>query len=279
MRAWVFVTFVLLSGSPQSLFGAETTPFKLGNQGGILVAVTLNGTGPYVWLLDTGASHSSISDDLARRIGAPPVARTTVSSNTGDRERIVVHLNRIGFGPFEGGALPTAVPARELTLAGEVEGVLGQDVLAGLRYTIDYRNRRIAWDDPRTLHGSGSIAVLPMVFTDGVPVVELSQGGSTLRLIADSGAGGLVLFDRAGRDLPAMTADGGLVRLDTFQGRGMARCVRIDRFRVGVSTLRDVPAVLINSTASPVHSGDGLLPLHIFDRVTFDGPAGRLIVG
>lgn len=209
MRAWVFVTFVLLSGSPQSLFGADATPFKLGNQGGILVSVVLDGAGPYVWLLDTGASHSSISEELAHTLRAPPVARTTVSSPAGDRERIVVRLDRIGIGPFEGGALPTAVPARELVVAGGIQGVLGQDVLAGLRYTIDYRNRRIVWDESRALDGSGSIAVLPMAFTDGVPVVELSQGRSTLRLIADSGAGGLVLFNRAGRDLPAMTADGG----------------------------------------------------------------------
>ena len=43
-------------------------------------------------------------------------------------------------------------------------------------------------------------------------------------------------------------------------------------------TLRDVPAVVADATARNRAEVDGLLPLHLFDRVTFDGPQRRLIV-
>jgi predicted aspartyl protease len=275
----VGLVVMLLSSCPLlAAIHPPATPFSLGPQGGLVVPVEINGTGPHPVLLDTGANHSSISEELARVLGATPVARALVSTPAGDRERPIVEIARLGLGPIAVTARATAIPTRELQLAGNVAGVLGQDVLAGLRYTIDYQRRRITWDD-REPDARATIAVLPLAFRDGIPVVDVAQGRSMLRLVADSGAGGLVLFDGEGGDLPAMTPDGGLVRVDTFHGTTMARSVRIDRFRVGVTTYRDYPAVVLPRTAALAHRSDGLLPLHIFNRVTFDGPAGRLIVG
>lgn len=257
---------------------ASITPFTQGPQGGILVPVMVNGTGPHVFLVDTGAGYSTIAAELAGTVGAPAVARTTVSTPAGGRERLVVQIDRLGVGPITVAAAATVLPARELAIAGGVAGVLGQDVLAGLTYTIDYRRRHIAWNG--TVPDShDAIAVLPLAFPDGLPMVEVPLGDVTLRLVADSGTGGLVLFDGGGRLLPGVTPDGGAVRVDTFHGTSMARSARVDRFRVGASTFRSLAVVLLARANAPANYGDGLLPLHLFDRVTFDGPAGRLIVG
>ena len=43
--------------------------------------------------------------------------------------------------------------------------------------------------------------------------------------------------------------------------------------------MRDVPAVIIERADARPAEGDGLLPLHLFERVTFDGPARLLILG
>jgi hypothetical protein len=43
--------------------------------------------------------------------------------------------------------------------------------------------------------------------------------------------------------------------------------------------MRDVPAVNIARPKPDPAEGDGLLPLHLFERVTFDGPARVLILG
>lgn len=275
----VVLCLLLMSAVPLATRGADSTPFVLESQGGIVVPVRISGTGPYAFLVDTGASHSSISSELAQTVKAVPVARAMVSTPAGDRERLVGQVSQLGIGPIVVDATATVLPVESLRIAGAVAGILGQDVLAGLRYTIDYRRRHIRWDDHKDLDGRGSVAVLPLVFRDGLPVVELPHGGLTLRLVADSGSGGLVLFDGAGAPLPGVTADGGLIRVDGFQGATTGRSVRIDRFQVGASTFRDLPAVLLRRTSAAAHQGDGLLPLHLFDRVTFDGPSGRLIVG
>lgn len=278
MRTLAIVLVLWPWCSPLAAVSAQSTRFTLGPQGGVIVPVMLNGAGPFQMLLDTGASHSSISEGLAEALQLQAVARSTVSSPAGEQERLITQIERMAVGPYELAVLPTILPKPYLAIAGDVKGIVGQDVLASLRYTIDYRNRRILWNDLGEPAASGSVAVLPLVFEGGVPVVELDQPAGMLSLVADSGAGGLVLFDRSGARLPAMTADGGQVRLDTFHGNSLARSVRIDRFLVGGATFRDLPAVLLKG-ASSAHSGDGLLPLHIFSRVTFDGPGGRLIVG
>jgi predicted aspartyl protease len=257
-----------------------TTSFTLDSHGGIVVAAVFNGAGPYRVLLDTGANHSSISEDVARAIGAPAIARGEVSSPAGTREYLVVRVDRLSVGPIAVEATPTAVPARDLAVAGAVDGVLGQDVLAELRYTIDYRRRQITWhDEPTTAETPGLKADLPLIFRDGLPIVELSSGDSSLQLVADSGASGLLLFESVGRKWPAMRADGNLVRVDSLLGTRTARSIVIDELRIGAATFLDLPAVLVKREDSPAYQSDGLLPLHLFERVTFDGPGRRLILG
>lgn len=270
----VLLSFLCFHGRVQ---GADATAFALARQGGVLIPVLVNGAGPFTMLLDTGASHSSVSEELAERLQLLPVARSMVSSPAGERERLITQIDRLVVGPYDISVMPTIVPRPNLALAGDVHGIVGQDVLAVLRYTIDYRSRRIVWNDRREPSESGSVAVLPMSFRQGVPVVALPHPGGVLNLVADSGAGGLILFERSGHGLPAMTAGEGDTRLDTLHGTSLARNVRVDRFRVGGQLFRDLPAVVLKG--GDVYRGDGLLPLHLFNRVTMDGPGGRLIVG
>jgi predicted aspartyl protease len=277
MRKAAMVVLLSVSGLHGSLGGADSTPFTLARQGGVLISVSVNGAGPFTMLLDTGASHSSVSEELAESLQLPVVATSRVQSPAGERERLITRIDDLVVGPHAASVLPAIIPKAYLAIAGDVSGIVGQDVLAVLRYTIDYRNRRVVWNDRRDPSESGTVAVLPMSFRDGLPVVQLPQSGGMLSLVADSGTGGLVLFERSGQDLPAMTAEAGGVSLQTLHGARLGRHVRVDRFRVGGTTFKDQPAVVLRGT--PVYQSDGLLPLHIFGRVTMDGPGGRLILG
>jgi hypothetical protein len=57
MRAAFVVTLVLMGWCSQAL---AATPFELGDQGGVILAVSLNGRGPFRLLLDTGSTHSAV---------------------------------------------------------------------------------------------------------------------------------------------------------------------------------------------------------------------------
>jgi predicted aspartyl protease len=72
---------------------------------------------------------------------------------------------------------------------------------------------------------------------------------------------------------------GETVELTTAHASRPARHVRLRELRVGDRTMRDVPAVTIERADPRPAKVDGLLPLHLFERVTFDGPARLLILG
>ena len=52
---------------------------------------------------------------------------------------------------------------------------------------------------------------------------------------------------------------------------------RLNVLRIGETRLTDVPVVIVDRAAS-AQRADGLLPLHIFTRVTFNGPKRQLVI-
>ena len=107
--------------------------------------VTVNGNGPFRFLLDTGSSRTGCLGVLANALMLVPLADTALITPTGRAGRPIAVLRRLEVGA----APPTNVLAMIVpmpTSAGQrVDGIVGQDVLAALTYTIDYVNRHIVW--------------------------------------------------------------------------------------------------------------------------------------
>ena len=97
-----------------------------------------------------------------------------------------------------------------------------------------------------------------------------------LRLIPDSGADRLVLFTHA--ELPSLVAvDVGLLKSATGMRAGAAGCVsKVSTWARSGSTIRTRRCSRAPSTDMAL--GDGLLPLHLFARVTINGPGRYLVV-
>ena len=276
MRAYLgFAFFAIVLATPR-MWAAASTPFSLGDQGGIVVSVTLNGAGPFKMLLDTGATHSAITADIADLIDARPVAQTNVISPVGSAMRPIVAVETLSFGPINVDViLPSVAAERSFDPKGEIKGLIGQDVLAGLRYTIDFKGKVIEWHD---VAPGQSGTVLQLTFEHGLFLVALPQHGTILRLVPDSGAGGLVLFEARSRPQLRSIATGETVELSTARGSQAAAVVRLPELRIGDRVLRNVRAVALGGDKTHPAAGDGLLPLHLFGRVTFDGPARTLIL-
>ncbi len=277
MRECLLVSAALVLLTTPRLWAGSTTAFQLGPQGGVMVPVMVNGCGPFIMLLDTGATHSVISEEVATIAGATAVAKSTVISPVGEIVRAIVSIDRLVVGPISAdNVMPSVVPAGTFDAEGKVHGLIGQDVLAWLRYTLDFKHRVVEWHHeapPRI-----GIA-LHLAYEHGRFLVSLPQDHTTLRLVPDSGAGGLVLFNAAGRASHNIVDTGETVQLATAQASRRARQVRLRELRFGDWTMRDVPAVSIERADPRAGEGDGLLPLHLFERVTFDGPARLLILG
>ena len=274
MRECMLLTAAICLLATPRLLAGSTTPFRLGEQGGVIVPVMVDGAGPFQMLLDTGATHSAITERVRAIVGAKAVAQSHVISPTTTTLRPVVAVEDWSVGPITVDVvLPTVVPDGSFDREAKIEGLIGQDVLAGLRFTIDFRRRVIEWrDTPAT----GDIA-LHLAFERGRFLITLPH--STVRLVPDSGAGAIVLFEVAGRLPLDVLETGQMVEFSVSDATTRARRVKIRELRLGSRRIRNLAAVAITRTDLDPAEGDGLLPLHLFERVTFDGPARLLILG
>jgi predicted aspartyl protease len=258
--------------------GDQTVPFSLSSDGAIVIPVSINGAGPFRFRLDTGSTRTVVSEELTLRLGLARVDTSVVFTPTGRVERPVARVTRFEFGGQRTTLLDAVVQPRGRLFGGTsgvIDGLIGQDVLAARVYTIDYARRQLEFGTaPHPATGR-----LPLQIGDGTVLVTLPQSTSagTRRFIPDSGAGDVVLFARRETAPWAVTPlETTLVR--TASGQRVARRVRVDALEVGSVSLQNHAAVLVNGDDVDARLGDGLLPLHLFARVTFNGPERYLIV-
>jgi predicted aspartyl protease len=258
-----------------ALDAADRTRFRLRGAADIVVEVSIGGEGPFRFLLDTGSSRSAIAAAAASRLRQPRVARTLMLTPSGQSLRDLTRLH-LTIGPAADIEVEALILGSDELGAG-VDGLLGQDVLRSLTYTIDYERREIVWHDAAPAARGTRIALEE---DEGRLIALLPQAAGpcgTLRVIPDSGADAWVLFERSGRALPAFTP-AAAARLRTMTGQRSVRSVVIDQIEVGRLELRNQVAVVIDATHAGSIFGDGLLPLHVFTRVTFNGRAGYMEV-
>ena len=125
------------------------TRFASSRPGEIVVPVTVGGLGPFRFLLDTGSTHTAVTDRLATAVDAVPVARTVMRAAAGSVGCLVVALPTVVVdGVSADGLTATALPQSAAAALGPgVDGVLGQDFLSRFAFTIDYRRSQIVWHD------------------------------------------------------------------------------------------------------------------------------------
>ena len=136
---------VLMTSSQIAAAETSWVPLSIDESGAVVVPVGLNGRGPFLFLLDTGSSHSVMSRSLVDHLRLKPVASTTVLTSTGRDERLVVKLDLTVIGSKRSeDLLASVVSSAQLTaIAYGVDGIIGQDFLFGFHYTLDYRRRRL----------------------------------------------------------------------------------------------------------------------------------------
>jgi predicted aspartyl protease len=266
---------VALASAPRAAVSERPafTPFEPGHSD-IVLATRLNGRGPFRFLLDTGSTHTAMSADTAEAIGAPVVARAAMGSAAGGRETLVVHVKSLEVGSVTvSNLLASVIELAEIPGGSTIDGVIGHDALGSLRYTIDFRQRRVVWSPSDATDARGSSVELQV--SGGRFLIALPQRQSLLRLVPDSGAASLLLF--APHAALPVTPLPTLATLRTTSGHTDVRMATVRELYVGSLLLRDVPAVVAERDRSEPVEVDGLLPLHLFDRVTVDGPGKRMM--
>ncbi|HTU11994.1 MAG TPA: pepsin/retropepsin-like aspartic protease family protein [Allosphingosinicella sp.] len=122
-----------------------------------LVHVTINGRGPFLMALDTGASTTLLSPALASAAGIETGQSVQLGGAGGTAAGGArIGRARIGFGTLTRDGQQVAVadvlaPIQRVAGA-RIEGVLGADMFGAGRITLDYGSNRL-WFEERTTRG------------------------------------------------------------------------------------------------------------------------------
>ena len=161
--------------------------------------------------------------------------------------------------------------------APDVEGIVGQDVLARYDYLIDTTRARLTIG---RFAAPASGVHLPLTTSAGRPLLVLDDGRGRFGLVLDTGADVLVMEADAARlaigDVPPASRTRG--RLETHLG---ARDVDVEH-HVGVRmanvALPPVALVRLPTDAWAMSPEVGLLPASLFSRVYVSARTGQAVV-
>ncbi len=256
------------------------TPFTAARPGEVIVPVTIGGRGPFRFLLDTGSTHSAVTAPLAAALDAEPVARTVMRAAGGPVACLVVALPVVAVGAATAaGITATVLPPAGSIIRVALDGVLGQDFLSRFDYTIDYRRSRIAWHDDGYVAPGIRLALVPAQdrWLVELPQPATSGAAATVRrFVPDSGADTLVLFGEARARCLIAEWRAGAAALGSVTGARAVRIATVDGLHVGSARLDRQIAAIVPSAAAD--DPDGLLPLHLFERVFFSARSRALVV-
>jgi predicted aspartyl protease len=129
-----------LSREQSLLFALPTTRDHIGR---VVVQATVNGQGPFRFIVDTGATHSTITPDLMRALGLKPAESSTVVVNgiTGTELVSAVMLDKLQTGNLSIDGL--LVPVVWAPIMAGADGIFGAAGLTENSLSIDFQRNRV----------------------------------------------------------------------------------------------------------------------------------------
>ena len=133
---------------------AGEVPFRLAGPGGaaLLVAVEIDGRGPFQLVLDTGATLTCLDQALVAELGLPQSRGVVgVGAGVGGSGRLRLHRVdslRVGGARLEDLSVCALDLSHIAALDGNVKGLLGLNVLRNFRVTIDFERNVVRLEAP-----------------------------------------------------------------------------------------------------------------------------------
>jgi len=259
----------------------ETVKFKLRDGYLIVVQTTVNGVGPFNFLLDTGATHTVIDPALARELRLPVIGKASLTTVLDVRQDQLVRLKRVRVGGSEVSELGAVIDRLDQVKlkAPGIRGVLGEDYLSNFDFLIDYRQRTLRFgDDVPTgdrcrfetigrYHGAPTTNRL-LIETE---FIDVSAGKVQLQL--DTGARMPELFPVRPESSSSLLWAGSMAFSGGPDGTAIHSHTGI---RIGTTTLNDLD--LVKSRRGIAFDAAGLLPAAIFHRIYISHSGGFVVL-
>jgi hypothetical protein len=265
LRHAIVVAIVLLSPWPAESNELFDVRVEITDSSLILVPVHINGTGPYSFVLDTGATTTMLDARLANRLGMPASGSLQLISGGGNFTASSGQVDEFRIGALEVRDLPVSWTSIHAIRRHDnrIVGVLGQDVLSRITVTVDFGLRRLTFGIAPCRNGDVNIDFQRADGRPMIPAVVVAPDVSRdARLVIDSAANVMILFGEP----PPATMQASLATHGAVAQGAFLRNVelKID----GIALRRD--AVVMRATTDRIETG--LLPASWFSSVCVDGP-------
>jgi hypothetical protein len=272
-------------------------PFRFVNRYQIVVAVSVNHSGPYDFLLDTGTQITMVDPSLAVELHLHTTGAAMVSGAGFHESASFTQLDMLEAGSH-------ALANQKVLVYGllnlrsvdpHVRGILGEDFLEHFDMLIDYAHKLLCFDDSAVMRaeikGPHIALVTPPQRADGAPLPKLliiaaRLSGETrpVRLMLDSGANIPYLYNTSQHLVPqpmAPTSFGGrsLVGSGADGNQHVFSALPPQEVKIGSLELRGVTFLTLAYARkdSRTTEFDGLLTTDLFRRV-FISHANHFVV-
>lgn len=256
-RGWLgLLGLALLSGNSATAENPAEVRFKLCGDYMVVARGSIGELHELNFLIDTGAVPSVVDQRIANNLRLIGTAeKISVFNRSLEASRVVlpsVHLGAIKAQSVK--ALVRDLSFIEEGLGVRIDAMIGLDVLGGRNFTVDYAARRITFG-----RSSPGEAPIPLEARQGFVLVRLEVGGESLRLVVDTGARDLVLFQSRVRARLANVRILGGKSSSNLSGVVQLQQVELGRVRIGETDLGSRKAVVLDDAGQLPAGVDGLL--------------------
>jgi hypothetical protein len=248
----------------------------------ILVPVSVNGTGPYQFLVDSGAQVSTVDTQLAAQLGLHSSAAAGVSGVASFGRRALVELSQVDIGGHQANNVLAVIDdlAQLHDVDRNIRGIVGEDFLTRFDLLIDNEHRMLCLDDTGTMaagiKGPHVDLAQPYGMDNDLPftrplVISARMEGNAkaLLLVIDSGSNVPVIFTDEGLSQITVRPNASSLGRDVSGIQQKFAVLAPQDVVVGQHRMRQVVFVkpLNQIGAVPKTRADGMLPTSLFRQV------------
>ncbi len=238
-----------------------------------VVAVKVNGAGPYDFMVDTGATVTVLDAALFHELGLQSVGSSRIVSSAGTTDQVLSVVKEITLDSLS--VRNVAVVSMKSPMTGTdyraVRGILGENFLRHFDVLIDNQHRTMTLDPGDGLADSLAGERLPVTFPPlpqgdehryqpRISVTVQTYGAASMLL--DSGAETLVLLQWGN----PRNGWGYGSRLRTVNGSMPCESTH-DKLHLGKRTVRDLAIMRCQTVTVKLSAAEGILPTAIFKRI------------
>lgn len=239
------------------------------------VPVTIEGHGPYRFMIDTGAQATVVARGVSETLGLKSLGKATVVGMASAQVVDLVELDGLAFAERTFDDLHA--PLLEARHIG-ADGILGLDSLQDLRVLIDFREGTIAVDDAKALGGNRGyeIVVRARRKLGRLIIADARIDGVRTAVVIDTGAQGNLGNRALQRELRAKKLE--QVRATDIHGADIIGNLDfVDHLRIDEFQLNNLPVAFADGPAFAALDLDrkpalilGMRDLRLFDRIAID---------